>query len=45
LSLGALDLSLGDVEGQAGPLAESEVDEVIELSKVLADEVDTPETK
>ena len=44
LGLGALNLGGGDVEAQAGPLAESEVDQVIEAGQVLGDEVDTPET-
>lgn len=44
LSLGALNLGLGDVDGETGPFAEGEVDEVIEISKILADKVDTPET-
>lgn len=44
LSLGALDLGLGDVDRETGPFAESEVDEVIEVGKVFADKVDTPET-
>lgn len=44
LGLGTLNLGGGDVVAQARPLAESEVDQVIELSKVLADKVDTPET-
>lgn len=44
LGLGTLDLSGGDVAAEAGPLAESEVDQVIELGQVLGDEVDTPET-
>jgi hypothetical protein len=44
LGLSTLNLGGGDVVAQARPLAESEVDQVIELSKVLADKVDTPET-
>lgn len=44
LGLGALHLGGGDVEAQARPLAQGEVDQVIELGQVLGDEVDTPET-
>lgn len=44
LGLGTLNLSGADVVAQTRPLAESEVDQVIELSEVLADKVDTPET-
>jgi hypothetical protein len=44
LGLGTLDLGGGDVHGKAGPLAEGEVDKVIELGEVGAGEVDTPET-
>lgn len=44
LGLGALGLGLADVEGQTRPLAESEVDEVINAGDIVSDEVDTPET-
>lgn len=44
LSLGPLHLSLSHIERQARPLAEREVDEVIEVGLVLADQVDTPQT-
>lgn len=45
LSLGTLDLGGGDIEGQASPLAQCEVNEVINVGQVLSDEVDTPETE
>lgn len=44
LSLSTLGLGLGDVEGQARPLAESEVDKVVDAGDGVSDEVDTPET-
>lgn len=44
LGLGALDLGRGDAIAEAGPLTESEVDQVIERGQVLGDKVDTPET-
>jgi hypothetical protein len=44
LSLGTLNLGLGDIERQTRPFTESEVDKVVELSEVLAHKVDTPET-
>jgi hypothetical protein len=44
LSLGALNLGFSDIERQARPFTESEVDEVVKLSEVLAYKVDTPET-
>jgi len=44
LGLGALNLGGGDVVAEAGPLTEGEVDQVVELSQVLGDKVDTPET-
>lgn len=44
LSLGTLDLSGGNIAAEAGPLAESEVDQVVEVGQVLGDKVDTPET-
>lgn len=45
LSLSTLDLSGRDVEAQACPFTESEVDQFIEAGQVLGDKVDTPETK
>lgn len=39
----ALDLRLGDGLGQAGPLAEGKVDEVVNLGDGVGDEVDPPE--
>jgi len=44
LGLGTLNLGLGDVVGEAGPLAEGEVDEVVQAGEVVGDEVDSPET-
>lgn len=44
LGLSTLDLGGGDVAAEAGPLAESEVDQVVEVGQVLRDKVDTPET-
>lgn len=45
LSLGTLDLGGGDIECQASPLAQCEVNEVIDIGQVLSDEVNTPETE
>lgn len=44
LSLGTLNLSLTDVDGKTRPLAEGEVDEVVDLVELIGDKVDTPET-
>lgn len=44
LSLGALNLGLGDAAGETGPLAEGEVDQVVQAGELVRDEVDTPET-
>lgn len=44
LGLGALGLGFADGLGQAGPLTQGEVDEVVNLGKLVGDEVDTPET-
>lgn len=45
LSLSTLDLSTRDIEAQACPFTESEVDQFIKAGQVLGDKVDTPETK
>lgn len=45
LGLGALNLGLSHIVGEAGPLAESEVDEIIQAGGVLGDHVDSPEAK
>lgn len=44
LGLGALSLSLGDVGAEAHPLADGEVDEVIDAVGLAGGQVDTPET-
>lgn len=44
LGLGTLDFSGGDIAAETRPLAESEVNQVIEVGQVLGDKVDTPET-
>lgn len=44
LGLRTLNLSLGDGLGHAAPLAESEMDQIIEVSQVLRDHVAAPET-
>lgn len=44
LCLGALGLGLADGLGQAGPLTQGEVDEVVNLVELVGDEVDAPET-
>lgn len=44
LGLGTLHLSGGNVVAEAGPLAQSEVNQVIEVGQVLRNKVDTPET-
>lgn len=44
LGLCPLNLGLGDVGAEARPFAEGEVDEVVDLRKLVGDEVDTPET-
>lgn len=44
LGLGTLNLSGGNVAAEARPLAEGEVDQVVEVGQVLRDKVDTPET-
>jgi len=44
LGLGTLDFGFCDVVGEAGPFAESKVDEIIETGDNVSDEVDTPET-
>ena len=45
LGFGTFGLSFGDVEGEAGPLAEREVNEIVDVGNVLGDQVDTPETR
>ena len=45
LSFGALDFGFGDIDGEAGPFAQGEVDEIVNLGFVFRDEVDTPETE
>jgi len=44
LGLGALNLGLGDVGAEAHPLADGEVDEVVDTVELVGDEVDAPET-
>lgn len=44
LGLGALDLGLADVGAETHPLADGEVDKVVQAGGVVSDEVDTPET-
>lgn len=44
LGLGTLDLSSGDVAGEARPLAKGEVNKVINAGQLVGNEVDTPET-
>lgn len=44
LGLRALNLSLGNVGAETGPLAESEVDKVVDAVELVRDKVDTPET-
>ena len=44
LGLGALDLGGRDAVRETGPLAESEVNEIVDARDVVGDEVDTPET-
>lgn len=44
LGLGTLNLGLGDGLGKAGPLAQGEVDEVVDTGELVGDEVNTPET-
>lgn len=44
LSLGTLNLCRADVEAEAGPFPKGEVNQVVKVGQVLADEVDTPET-
>lgn len=45
LRLGALDLGGGDAVGETRPLAEGEVDEIVNAGDVVGHEVDTPETR
>jgi len=45
LSLGPLNLGLGDVNAETGPLAESKVNKVVDLSKLIRVKVDTPQTE
>lgn len=45
LSLGTLNLSLANVGAETHPLADGEVDEIVDAGEVVGDEVDTPETK
>ncbi len=42
LGFGALGFGFGDVVGEAGPFAEGEVDEVVDLGFIFCDEVDAP---
>ena len=44
LGFGALGFSFCDIVGEAGPFAEGEVDEVVDLGFVFCNEVDAPET-
>jgi hypothetical protein len=44
LSLGALNLGLGDVGTQTHPLTNGEVDEVVNAGKLVGAKVDTPKT-
>lgn len=44
LGLGTLDLGLADVGAETHPLADGEVDKVIQAGGVVSDEIDTPET-
>ncbi len=43
MGLGPLGFGAGNIVGEAGPFAEGEVDEVVDLGFVLRDEVDAPE--
>lgn len=43
LGLGALDLGLGDVGAETHPLADGEVDEIVDTVELVGHEVDTPE--
>lgn len=45
LSLGTLNLGLGDVAGKARPLTKGEVDKVVKGGKLVRDKVDTPEAE
>lgn len=44
MGLGALDLGGGDIEGETGPFAQSEVNKVIKTGDLVRDEVDSPKT-
>ena len=44
LGFGALNLGGGNTVAETRPLAKSEVNQVIELSQILRDKIDTPET-
>ena len=44
LGLGALDLGLGNITREAGPLTEGEVDKIVDAGELVGDEVDAPET-
>lgn len=44
LSLGTLDLSLADVGAETHPLADGEVNKVVDAGEVVGNKVDTPET-
>ena len=44
LGLRALNLSVGNVGAETGPLAEGEVDKVVDAVELVRDKVDTPET-
>lgn len=44
LGLGALRLGLADVGGETHPLADGEVDEIVDALLLVGDEVDTPKT-
>lgn len=45
LGLGALNLGLGDVDGETSPLTESKVNKVVNLGELVGHKVDTPETR
>ena len=45
LCLRALGFRLGDLEGEAGPLAQSEVDEVVDPRERVRDHVDSPQSR
>lgn len=45
LRFGALDFCFTHIDGEAGPFAQGEVDEVVDLGLVFGDEVDAPEAR